>query len=139
MVFSGDSFSACLKMCVDKLNDQSNIENLLSLLMIFNFLAEANADRQIVIDETSKSIFTQNLDNIEIDVLTYINFIIKKIIFHNEKYIEIVKDKKTGEIFRVTFKDSDKDALYNSLLQRLYSNKNDLNQFANLTDNNGKR
>lgn len=80
MVFSGDSFSACLKMCVDKLNDQSNIENLLSLLMIFNFLAEANADRQIVIDETSKSIFTQNLDNIEIDVLTYINFIIKKVI-----------------------------------------------------------
>ena len=96
MVFSGDNFKQAMKLCVDKLNDQKSIENLLSLLMIFNFLAEANANEQIVIDETNKAIFSNNLKEIEGDVMAYLNFVVKSIItnqnaFPNVKNIEQYK------------------------------------------------
>lgn len=99
MVFSGDNFKQGMKICVDKLNDQNSIINLLSLLMIFNFLAEANSNEQIVIDEHNRNIFSENLRSIEEDVITYLNFVVKNIINNPNAFANVTDINNYKKLF----------------------------------------
>ena len=79
MIFSLDNFSFLMQKCVVKLNTPNNLKNLLYLCTIFNFLVEVYEDQHIVIDESFRDIFSDNLSNIETDVITFLNILVQKI------------------------------------------------------------
>ena len=79
-LFSGYKFNSLLKKFTFTLWGQnSDIESLISLLLIFNFICETKFDKRIVIDEKSREIFSDNIKSITGDVFQYIIFMIKKL------------------------------------------------------------
>ena len=79
-LFTGYKFNSLLKNFTFALSGQNNdIESLISLLLIFNFICETKFDKRIVIDEKSREIFSDNIKSITGDVFQYIIFMIKKL------------------------------------------------------------
>ena len=79
-LFTEDKFNEMLKKFTNKLYGQNaDIENLLSLLLIFNFICEAKFEKRIVIDDRSKQIFSDNIKNIADDVFQFLIFMINKL------------------------------------------------------------
>ena len=79
-LFTGYKFNSLLKNFTFALSGQnSDIESLISLLLIFNFICETKFDKRIVIDEKSREIFSDNIKSITGDVFQYIIFMIKKL------------------------------------------------------------
>ena len=79
-LFTGDNFNKLLKQFTNKLSVQNNdIESLISLLLIFNFICETNFDKRMVIDNTSKQNFSENIKLISPDVFHFIVFMINKL------------------------------------------------------------
>lgn len=72
MLFTSDNFTQFMHYCVSKLNSQNLFENNLSLIMIFDFLAETYLDSEIVVDDESKDVFVKHLESIEQDVMGYL-------------------------------------------------------------------
>ena len=61
-LFTYDKFNDLLQKFTMKLSGQNaDIESLLSLLLIFNFICETNFDKRMVIDNNSKLIFTEHM------------------------------------------------------------------------------
>ena len=79
-LFTGNKFNTLLKNFTIVLSrEKSDIENLMSLLLIFNFICEAKFDKRMVIDEKSRQIFSDNIKNISDDVFKFIIFMINKL------------------------------------------------------------
>jgi len=79
MLFSGSDFTILLKKCVEKLSNNDNIIDTMSLLLIFNYLADVYFDKTIVIDENKRNEFNLNLKIISNDVIQFLNNITKDI------------------------------------------------------------
>ncbi len=79
MLFSGSDFTILLKKCVEKLNNNDNIIDIMSLLLIFNYLADVYFDKTIVIDEHKRNEFKLNLNIIANDVIQFLNNLTKNI------------------------------------------------------------
>ena len=79
MLFSGSDFTILLKKCVEKLNNNDNIIDTMSLLLIFNYLADVYFDNTIVIDEHKRNEFNLNLNIIANDVIRFLNNLTKNI------------------------------------------------------------
>ena len=79
-LFTGNKFNTLLQNFTINLSGQnSDIESLISLLLIFNFICEAKLDKRMVIDETSRQIFSDNIKSISDDVFKFIIFMINKL------------------------------------------------------------
>ena len=79
-LFSGNKFNLYLKNFVNKLSGQNDdIDSLISLLLIFNFITEALFDERIVLDAKSKQNIKQNIINISNDVYKFIIILINKL------------------------------------------------------------
>ena len=79
MLFSGSDFTILMKKCVEKLNNNDNIIDTMSLLLIFNYLADVYFDKTIVIDEHKRNEFNLNLNIIANDVIRFLNNLTKNI------------------------------------------------------------
>jgi hypothetical protein len=100
MIFAHKNFTEIIKMTVGRLNG-SGQENMLSLVMIFNFLADQVNDDDIVIDEQYRVIYEKNLEEISADVMIFIDYVIK-IIGNSQEKEEIIKsDPKLANYFRL--------------------------------------
>lgn len=79
-LFTGGKFQIILQNFTKKLSEKKNdINCLICLLLIFNFISEASYDRKIVIDKKNREICQQNIINISDDVFQFIIFMIKKL------------------------------------------------------------
>ena len=79
-LFTEDKFNEILKKFTNKLYGQNaDIESLLSLLLIFNFICEAKFEKKMVIDDRSRQIFSDNIKNISNDVFQFLIFMINKL------------------------------------------------------------
>lgn len=79
-LFTGEKFQAILKNFISKLYlNNSDINSLISLLLIFNFINETGHDGRMVIDEKSRKIFKENIKNICEDVFQFIILMINKL------------------------------------------------------------
>ena len=88
-LFTGEKFNPLLKNFTSKLCGQnSDIDSLISLLLIFYFLCETKFDNRIVIDEKYKRIFSDNIRNISDDVFKYIIFMINKLATIDDKNLK---------------------------------------------------
>ena len=78
-LFTGDKFKPLLKNFTLKLSGQNtDIDNLISLLLIFYFLCDTKFNKRMVIDDKSRLIFSNNIIDIADDVFKYIIFMINK-------------------------------------------------------------
>ena len=79
-LFTGDKFKTILLQFTNKLyGPNSDINSLLSLLLIFNSMNEAAYDERIVIDEKTRKIFKNNISGIAGDVFQFIFLMISKL------------------------------------------------------------
>ena len=79
-LFTGDKFKTILLNFTNKLYGQnSDINSLISLLLIFNFMSETCYDDRMVIDNNSRNIFKNNITSISGDVFQFIIFMINKL------------------------------------------------------------
>ena len=79
-LFTGNKFQDLLKQYIKKLyGDNSDINSLLSLLLIFNFINETGYDERMVIDKKSRAIFLENIKKICDDVFQFILVMINKL------------------------------------------------------------
>ena len=79
-LYTGDKFNEMLKKFTMKLSGQNaDLNGLISLLLIFNFICETNYDKRMVIDDTSKQIFNDNIIAITGDVFQFLMFMINKL------------------------------------------------------------
>ena len=79
-LFTGEKFNSLLKNFTMTLSAQKDdIENLICLLLIFDFICETNFDNRMVIDEKSKQNFCDNVIKISGDVFKFIIYMINKL------------------------------------------------------------
>ena len=79
-LFTGDKFKIILQKFTNKLYTQNNdINSLVSLLLIFNFISETSYDEKMVIDEKAREIFKKNVKNISGDVFQFLILMINKL------------------------------------------------------------
>jgi len=78
-LFTGDKFHNMLQKFTIKLYKENDIESLISLLLIFNFICETSYDKRMVIDSKSRDIIKENIINISGDVFQFIIFMINKL------------------------------------------------------------
>ena len=79
-LFTGNKFKTILLKFTNKLCHQnSDINSLLSLLLIFNFMNETCFDEKMVIDKKSRYIFQNNVKYIAGDVFQFIVLMINKL------------------------------------------------------------
>ena len=79
-LFTGDKFKIILQKFTNKLYRENNdINSLISLLLIFNFIKETSYDEKMVIDEKSREIFKKNIKNISGDVFQFLILMINKL------------------------------------------------------------
>ena len=79
-LFSGDKFKPMLQKFALKLYTQNTeIENLISLLLIFNFICDSGYDESMVIDDKSRNKIKENIREISGDVFQFIIFMINKL------------------------------------------------------------
>ena len=89
-----------IKAVVSKLNN-TDIKNLMSLLIIFNFLAEIVNDQDIVVDESARISFDLFLNNISNDVIVFLDYLIKIINDEQAKNTLIKNDPAMINFFRL--------------------------------------
>ena len=78
--FTEDKFNTLLQKFTMKLSGQNaDIDSLLSLLLIFNFICETKFEKKIVVDNNLKLIFSENIKKIFDDVFKFLIFMINKI------------------------------------------------------------
>ena len=71
-LFTGDKFKVILQKFTMKLYDKNaDIESLISLLLIFNFICDTSFDKRMVIDEASRIKVKHNIENISGDVFNF--------------------------------------------------------------------
>lgn len=99
-IFAHHVIPDIIKVIVQKLNN-NDIKNLMSLLLIFNYLAEGVSDDEVVIDQQYKSSYEQFLRNISDDVVVYLDYLIKIISDKNYKQEIIKKDPTMLSFFRI--------------------------------------
>ena len=79
-LFTGGKFQVILQNFTKKLSDKKNdINCLICLLLIFNFISEASYDTKIVIDKKNREICQKNIINISDDVFQFLIFMINKL------------------------------------------------------------
>ena len=78
-LFTGDKFHSMLQKFTIKLYKENDIESLISLLLIFNFICETSYDKRMVIDSKSRDIIKENIINISGDVFQFIIVMINKL------------------------------------------------------------
>ena len=79
-LFTGEKFKTILLNFTNKLYGQnSDINSLISLLLIFNFMSETCYDDRMVIDDKSRNIFKNNIASISGDVFQFIIYMINKL------------------------------------------------------------
>ena len=80
-LFTGDKFNNILKEFSMKLfnGNNSDIESVISLLLIFYYICETSNDASMVIDEKSRQKIRNNIKDITNDVFQYIIFMINKL------------------------------------------------------------
>ena len=79
-LFTGDKFKLILQKFTMKLYAKNaDIESLISLLLIFNFICDTSFDKRMVIDEASRKKVKQNIENISGDVFQFLLFMINKL------------------------------------------------------------
>ena len=79
-LFTGYKFNPLLKNFTNVLSGKNDdIESLISLLLIFNFICETKFDKRMVIEEKSRQIFSDNIKSITDDVFRFIIFMINKL------------------------------------------------------------
>ena len=79
-LFTGDKFKVILQKFTMKLYDKNaDIESLISLLLIFNFICDTSFDKRMVIDEASRIKVKHNIENISGDVFQFLLFMINKL------------------------------------------------------------
>ena len=79
-LFTGDNFKIILQKFTMKLYGQNaDIESLISLLLIFNFICDASFDKKMVIDDASRLKVKENIENISGDVFQFLLFMINKL------------------------------------------------------------
>ena len=70
--FTEDKFNTLLQKFTMKLSGQNaDIDSLLSLLLIFNFICETKFEKKIVVDNNLKLIFSENIKKIFDDVFKF--------------------------------------------------------------------
>ena len=88
-LFTGDKFKSMLQKFTIKLyNQKDDINNLISLLLIFNFICETCYDKSIVIDDKSRKKIRDNLKDISDDVFQFIIFLINKVNTCQDKQLQ---------------------------------------------------
>ena len=88
-LFTGDKFKSMLQKFTIKLyNQKDDINNLISLLLIFNFICETCYDKSIVIDDKSRKKIRDNLKDISDDVFQFIIFLINKVNTYQDKQLQ---------------------------------------------------
>lgn len=75
-VFAHQTLPDLIKVVVNKLNND-NIKDLMSLLLIFNYLAENVNDNDVVVDQSYKDSYIKFLETISDDVIMFLNYLIK--------------------------------------------------------------
>ena len=79
-LFTGEKFKTILLNFTNKLYGQnSDINSLISLLLIFNFMSETCYDDRMVIDDKSRNIFKNNIASISGDVFQFVIYMINKL------------------------------------------------------------
>ena len=79
-LFTGDNFKIILQKFTMKLYGQNaDIESLISLLLIFNFICDTSFDKKMVIDDASRLKVKENIENISGDVFQFLLFMINKL------------------------------------------------------------
>jgi len=99
-IFSHHVYPELLKIVVNKFNN-SDIRCMLALLFIFNYIAENEAESDIVIDEDYRKSYINYLQSIGEDVLIYLDYIIKLISIGNYKQQSIANDANMMNLFRI--------------------------------------
>ena len=80
LLFTGDKFNSFLKnFTMNLFGQNSDIDSLVSLLLIFNSICETKFDKRMVIDEKSRQLFSENLKKITGEVFQFIILMINKI------------------------------------------------------------
>ena len=79
-LFTENKFNEILKKFTMKLSGQNtDIEDLVCLLLIFNYICEAKYDKRIVVDDKIREIFNENVKNITGDVFQFLIFMINRL------------------------------------------------------------
>lgn len=79
-LFTGDKFKTILVQFTNKLYGQnSDINSLISLLLIFNYMNETAYDKDMVIDQKTREVFKKNISSIAGDVFQFIILMINKL------------------------------------------------------------
>ena len=79
-LFTGDNFKSLLQKFTMKLYTQnSDIESLTCLLLIFNFICDTSFDKKMVIDDETRQKMKHNIENIAGDVFQFLILMINKL------------------------------------------------------------
>ena len=79
-LFTGDNFKSLLQKFTMKLYTQNaDIESLICLLLIFNFICDTSFDKKMVIDDESRQKIKHNIENISGDVFQFLILMINKL------------------------------------------------------------
>jgi hypothetical protein len=99
-VFSHHLNPDMIKELVEKLNN-SGVKNQLSLLLVFNYLAENIQDDEIVIDETYMRGYESYLYTISSDIITFLNYLVILMSDEDQRRKLIEEDKTNMNLFRL--------------------------------------
>jgi hypothetical protein len=99
-VFAHQNYPDIIKILCERLYNK-DIKNLMSLLLIFNYLAENHTDADIVIDDTYRESYEIFLQNINDDVVVFLDYLIKIISDNSYKEEIISKDPNMLSFFRL--------------------------------------
>ena len=113
-LFTEDKFNELLKKFTTKLSGQnSDIYSLLCLLLIFNFICEAKFDKRIVIDDRSREVFSDKINNIAGDVFQFIIFMINKLkLIEDNNLKHFISNQILETINNYLYLDFDENVIY---------------------------
>jgi hypothetical protein len=99
-VFAHHMIPDIIKIVVEKLTTKE-IKNLMSLLLVFSYLAENINDSEIVIDQNYKTSYESFLQGISEDVILYLDYLIKTLADGKYKEDIIRSDPTMMSFFRL--------------------------------------
>ena len=112
-LFTGKEFKIMLQKFTMKLYGENvEIENLISLLLIFNFICETSYDKRMVIDEKSRKDFKDNIKNICDEVFQFVILMINK--------LNTIKDNNLKNFITNQILDTLNNYLYIDLDEKTY-------------------
>ena len=112
-LFTGKEFKIMLQKFTMKLYGENvEIENLISLLLIFNFICETSYDKRMVIDEKSRKYFKDNIKNICDEVFQFVILMINK--------LNTIKDNNLKNFITNQILDTLNNYLYIDLDEKTY-------------------